>query len=172
MAAVPVAINGVIVDYYGRTIMGPVKIVGEMVRSDVGVGGGPIYPPEGGGGSPDHIWGGGNEPFPTPPIANVPGAPGYRPPGDHIWGPTDPRPTPPIYLPPGYPGGPTVPPGLQPPEVPPPGSPTTPVPPPEGSGGWPVTPIVPPPYVVLNYPGIGPVYVTPPASPAEPTPSR
>lgn len=51
--------------------------------------------------SPPGIWGGANEPFPTPPIANVPGAPGYRPPGvpthpiyypPGIWGPTDPRP--------------------------------------------------------------------------------
>lgn len=36
------------------------------------------YPPQGGG--PDHIWGGGNVPMPNPPIANVPGAPGYHPP--------------------------------------------------------------------------------------------
>lgn len=77
----------------------------------------PIYYPPG-------IWGGGNEPFPTPPIVIPPGSPGvpthpiYYPPG--IWGPTDPRPgyglpgqppgtwggagepfpTPPIHLPP------------------------------------------------------------------------
>ena len=47
---------------------------------------------------PPIIWGGGNEPFPTPPIANVPGAPSYRPPG--FWGPQPGFPTPPIYLPP------------------------------------------------------------------------
>lgn len=60
----------------------------------------PIAP----GGQPPGTWGGGNVPMPSPPIANVPGAPGYRPPtpGAHpehpivyppeIWGPTDPRP--------------------------------------------------------------------------------
>lgn len=46
MAEVPVNINGVIVDLYGRTIMGPVKIVGSMSRTDVGIGGGPIIPPD------------------------------------------------------------------------------------------------------------------------------
>lgn len=59
------------------------------------------------------IWGGANQPFPTPPIANAPGIPGYqppRPPGvpthpiyypPGIWGGANqPFPTPPIYLPP------------------------------------------------------------------------
>lgn len=91
MAAVNITINGVICDLYGRTISGPLKIVGEAMYTDLGVGGGPIFPPvqpPGGGGSPPGIWGGGNEPFPTPPIANVPGVPGYRPPvppGTGIW---------------------------------------------------------------------------------------
>lgn len=62
---------------------------------------------------------------------------------------------PPIYYPP------QVPPDLQPPQVPPPGT-VTPVPPPPGSPGWPTTGMVPPEYVVLDYPGVGPVYVTPP----------
>lgn len=99
MAEVPVNINGVIVDLYGRTIMGPVKIVGSMSRTDVGIGGGPIFPPPDGGngggdGKPPGIWGGGNEPFPTPPI----------------------------YFPP------QLPPSVKPPEPPAPGSPTTTVP--------------------------------------------
>lgn len=72
MAEVPVTITGVIADLTGKTITGPVKFLGSMVRTDLGVGGGPIFPPEGGGGGGDNkppgIWGGGNEPFPTPPI--------------------------------------------------------------------------------------------------------
>lgn len=82
MAAVKVTINGVICDLYGRTLSGPVKIVGEAMYSDLGVGGGPIVPPDTppGSGGGDHIWGGGNVPMPSPPIANVPGAPGYQPP--------------------------------------------------------------------------------------------
>lgn len=93
MAEVPITINGVICDLYGRTITGPIKLVGSASITGLGVGGGPIIPPDGGGGGgdkPPGIWGGGNEPFPTPPIANVPGAPGYRPPVG-IWpGPGDP----------------------------------------------------------------------------------
>jgi len=30
-------------------------------------------------------------------------------------------------------------------------------------GNWPVQPIIPPPYVVINYPGVGPLAVAPPA---------
>lgn len=78
MAAIRITINGVICDLYGRTITGPVKIVGEAMYTDLGPGGGPIFPeapPEGGGGRPPGIWGGGNVPMPTPPIANVPGLP-------------------------------------------------------------------------------------------------
>lgn len=162
MAAVPIIISPcVIYDKLGRTqevaaVMGMAQIAG------LGVGGGPVYPPEGGGG-PDHIWGP-TDPRPTPPIANVPGVPGYRPPGDGIWGPPGPWPSPPIYLPP------QIPPEARPPEPPPAGT-VTPVPPPEGSGGWPVNPVVTPAYVVFNYPGYGPVYVTPPSSPAAPTPT-
>lgn len=92
----------------------PVTIVGVAYLTDVGVGGGPIYPPSGGQppGNPPGIWGGGNVPMPTPPIANVPGAPGYNPPGSPpgIWGPPGPWPTPPIAFPPGWVGG--QPPGI------------------------------------------------------------
>lgn len=77
----------------------PVIIIGTIMYTDDG----PNNPPG--------IWGGGNQPFPTPPIANVPGVPGYRPPG-HIWDPT--FPTPPIANAPGVgpnPNPPNWPPG-------------------------------------------------------------
>lgn len=154
MAAVEVTISGVLYDKLNRTQQ-QVVLIGEGSLTGLGVGGGPMPPGQGGGGLPDHIWGGGNVPMPTPPIANVPGAPGYRPPG--IWGGGNvPMPTPPIYLPPEQ-----VPPEMKPPETPPPGS-TAPVPPPAGQAGWPVQPMTPPEYVVFNYPGVGPIYVTPP----------
>lgn len=52
--------------------------------------------------TPPGIWGGANEPFPTPPIY-LPGTPGQRPPG--IWGgANEPFPTPPIVIPPDKPG--------------------------------------------------------------------
>ena len=81
MASVPITIDGVLFDKYGRTTQ-LVRLMGEASITGLGVGGGPIMPPDQPGKPPggDHIWGGGNEPFPTPPIANVPGAPGYRPP--------------------------------------------------------------------------------------------
>ena len=159
MAEVLVQIRGTLYDLASKSSR-QVLLQGDASLVGLGVGGGPIYPPEGGGpGEPPGIWGGGNVPMPTPPIANVPGAPGYRPPG--IWGGgNEPFPTPPIWLPPGYPGA--GPPSVQPPEPPQPGSPPTPVPPPEGSGGWPVAPITPPPYIVVHYPGIGPVTVPQP----------
>lgn len=146
MAAIPVTLAGVIADLYGRTITGPVRIMGELSYSDRGVGGGPLPPGQGGGGGePPGIWPGPGDP-------DFPGGGGGggdgKPPG--IWGPNDPRPTPPIYLPPN------VPPALKPPEVPPPGTATA-VP-----GNWPTTGIVPPEYIVVQYPGIGPVVVTAP----------
>lgn len=80
-------------------------------------------PPGWGSGNPPGIWGGGGVPMPTPPISNVPGAPGYQPPqGGH--------PEHPIYYPPGIWGGGNVPmpsppiagvpgaPGYQPPQIP------------------------------------------------------
>lgn len=125
MAAVPITINGVICDLYGRTITGPVKIVGELVRSDVGIGGGPIIPPPGDKppGSPPGIWPGPGDP-------DFPGG-GYHP--AH-----------PIVLPPIIPGGPPINIGAHPehPIVLPPPPDTTPPPPgmavkpPPDSGGW------------------------------------
>lgn len=162
MAAVEVTISGVLYDKLSRTTR-PVVLIGEASLTGLEIGGGPM-PPGQGGGSPPGIWGGGNVPMPTPPIANVPGAPGYRPPGDHIWGGgNEPFPTPPIFIPPN------VPPTLTPPTQPNPGDPVTPVPPPEGSGGWPVQPITPPPYIVVMYPGVGPVTVPAPLT-AQPKP--
>lgn len=125
MAEVLVQISGVLYDKLSRTER-PVLLQGAASLLGLGVGGGPVIPPEGGGGLPDHIWGGGNVPMPTPPIANVPGAPGYRPPGSPpgIWGgPIDP-----------YPGHPLP----EPPQTPPEGPPDENgfiKPPPEG-GGW------------------------------------
>lgn len=156
MAAVEITIQGMLYDKVSRTYLQNVTIVGNASLTGLGVGGGPIVPPEGGGSEPPlGIWGP-TDPRPTHPITGLPGygPPIGQPPG--IWGPNDPRPTPPIYLPPEH-----VPPEMKPPETPPPGS-TAPVPPPSGSSGWPVQPITPPEYVVFNYPGVGPIYVTPP----------
>lgn len=153
MAAVAVQIRGTLYDLTKRTSQ-QVVLMGEASLLGLGIGGGPIIPPEGGGGDGDHIWGP-TDPRPTPPIALPPGYPGDPP---HIWGPTDPRPTPPIYLPPEQ-----VPPNMKPPQAPPAGT-TAPVP-----GNWPTTGQVPPEYVVFNYPGVGPIYVAPPphAEPAQ-----
>lgn len=102
MAAVEVTITGLLYDKINRTTQN-VVLIGEATLTGVGVGGGPIIPPEQPG-KPPGIWGGGNVPMPTPPIANVPGAPGYRPPGTGIW-PNPPEgqapiPEHPIVLPP------------------------------------------------------------------------
>lgn len=118
MAAVNVTINGVICDLYGRTITGPVKVVGEMMYSDRVIGGGPIFPqppeekPPGiwpGPGDPDYPAGG---PHPEHPIVIPPNKPDVPP--DTIWpGPGDPdfpggpHPEHPIVLPP--PGNPIQP---------------------------------------------------------------
>ena len=136
----------------------PVMIVGELFYTSLGIGGGPIQPPAGGG-SPPGIWGPPG-PWPTPPIA--PGGPppiaGWTPPGyhpSHPIAPGGPPPvaTPPIYYPPGIwppPGGPVYPAHPIAPGGPPPGiwGPTDPrpthpivipmppveIPPPEGGG--------------------------------------
>lgn len=131
MAAVNVTIRGMFYDPYSRVYYQNAVMVGEAFLTDYQVGGGPAYPPSvKPPGEPPGIWGGSNEPFPTPPI----------------------------YLPP------QLPPGVTPPIDPPkPGDPTTPVPPPAGATGWPVQPVVPPSFVIINYPGIGPVVVAPPA---------
>lgn len=73
-ASVPITISGVLADKYGRTLKA-VTLFGEATI------GAPDGQPPSGGGDGDHIWGGGNVPMPSPPIANVPGAPGYQPPG-------------------------------------------------------------------------------------------
>lgn len=78
MAAVEVTISGVLFDKVNRTTQN-VVLIGEASLTGIGVGGGPIIPPEQPG-KPPGIWGGGNVPMPNPPIANVPGAPGYEPP--------------------------------------------------------------------------------------------
>lgn len=158
MAAVLVQIRGTLYDLMSKSSR-EVLLQGEASLVGLGVGGGPIIPPEGGGGGGgEGIWGPPG-PWPTPPIHLPPEGGGGSPPS--IW-PSPGRPAHPIVLPPEQ-----VPPDMKPPEVPPAGT-TTPVPPPAGSGGWPVSGIVPPPYVVLQYPGVGPIYVTPPT---QPTPS-
>lgn len=79
MAAVEVTISGVLYDKINRTTQ-PVVLIGEATLTGLGVGGGPVIPPEGGGGdkpptSPGHpafpIWGG--------PGAGFPDKPGYPP---------------------------------------------------------------------------------------------
>lgn len=137
MAAVEVTISGVLFDKLNRTTQN-VVLIGEASLTGLGVGGGPMPPGPGGGGNPPGIWGGSNEPFPTPPIANVPGAPGYRPPEV-------------IPIPPDRPN------------TPPPGSPPVIV-----GGTQPVNPMVPPPAVVIEYPGIGKVVVPQPTATTEP----
>jgi len=148
MAEVPIQISGMLYDLLNKTtqrvvLMGNASIIG------LSVGGGPIIPPDtvppgGGGGVPPHpehpIWG--------PPGMELPPGSGFPPVAGH------PLPVPPT---------PPLPPEVTPPS---PGDPTKPVPPPAGSAGWPVQPMVPPPYVVVNYPGIGPVIVAPPATAA------
>lgn len=93
----------------------PVVIRGRMYRSDRHVGGGPIYPPEEGGGPPgdahpEHpiVLPPEEPPYPAHPIVIPPGFidgvhpehPIVIPPPLTIWGPNDPRPTPPIVIPP------------------------------------------------------------------------
>lgn len=89
MAALPVEIRATLYDLASKSSR-QVYLVGDLVRSDVGVGGGPILPPSGGGnGKPPGIWGGSNEPFPTPPIY-LP-----EPPPDPPTNPSEPKPPPP-----------------------------------------------------------------------------
>jgi hypothetical protein len=83
MAAIPVTLVGT--EYDPTSASGaagkPVTIVGEIHLTGLGVGGGPMPPlsiwPGPGKPThpiyyPPHIWGGGNEPFPTPPIVIPP----------------------------------------------------------------------------------------------------
>lgn len=138
MAAIPVVINNaVIIDYYDRVIGGPYKVVGNLARSDVGIGGGPIIPPSGEKppGVPPGIWPGPGDP-------DFPG--GGKPPGGGLPGA---HPEHPIVIP--------LPPNT--PNVPPPGSPPVIV-----SGTTPTHPIVPPSAIIIDYPGIGKVVVPQP----------
>lgn len=154
MAGVEVTITGMLYDKLNRTTQN-VVLIGEATLTGVGIGGGPIMPPSGGG-LPER---------PVDPGYGIPLPPDYKPPG--IWPSPGPLPHPehPIVLPPEQ-----VPPDLRPPEPPSPGDPTTIVPPPAGSQGWPVQPIAVPAYLVINYPGVGPVYVAPPLT-AQPKPA-
>jgi hypothetical protein len=91
VASVPITITGVLFDKYARTTQ-LITLMGEANLTGLGVGGGPIMP------QPPGIWGGGNEPFPTPPIAaplppwgNIPSIPppseGEKPPPEEGgWG--------------------------------------------------------------------------------------
>jgi hypothetical protein len=80
MATVPVILSGV---FYPKNKKDPPLVgtfVGNAAVAGLQVGGGPIEPPpDSGEGPPLVIWGGGNEPFPTPPIM-WPGFPNSPPP--------------------------------------------------------------------------------------------
>lgn len=108
MAQVPVMINGVLWDLYGRTGR-PVVLMGEASIVGLEVGGGPIYPPPVSGppGQPVHpIW----------------GPPGFNPPGPG--------------MPPGIWGGPVLPPPPDKPPEPEPPPVSIAVKPPPETGGW------------------------------------
>jgi hypothetical protein len=114
MSAVEVTISGTLFDKLNRTTQ-QVVLIGEATLTGVGVGGGPVIPPQQPT-PPDP-----NAPQPSHPIM-LPGMPGWGvPPGAH--------PSHPIALPgdPWWPKPPVQPP--QPPEVVKP-------PPPEGGWGW------------------------------------
>lgn len=115
MSAVEVTISGVLFDKVNRTTQN-VVLIGEATLTGLGVGGGPVYPPAGGGGWPSH---------PEHPIP--------------------PRPEHPIVLPPIVPGGPPIDIGAHPehpivlPPQPPdvvPSPPGIAVKPPPADGGW------------------------------------
>lgn len=143
MAAIPVTMDGVLYDLYGRTTQ-RVIFMGSASLTGLGVGGGPIIPdaPPATGGPPG---------TPTFPIA---GYPDFPYPGQPIYRPGYPGGAPPPNLPGGQPptggapGTPTFPiwgpPGI---ELPP-GSGYPPVAghplpqPPEGGGGEPPKPII------------------------------
>lgn len=108
MAAVEITISGVLYDKLSRTVR-PVVLIGEASLTGLGVGGGPIEPPAGGGqpplgiwGPPDMppgFWGGGMGPgvkpqprpehpivIPEPPTEPPPGDAAKPPPADGGWG--------------------------------------------------------------------------------------
>jgi hypothetical protein len=152
MAAVELTITGMLYDKLARTAQN-VVLIGEATLTGLSVGGGPMP-----GGPPPHVE------HPIPPV--VGGGPIIPPGGGQPpWYPGHPE----HPIPPAVGGGPiyppNVPPELTPPQPPSPGDPTTVVP-----GSFPVQPITPPPYIVVNYPGIGPVTVAPPLT-AQPKPA-
>ena len=135
MASVPIQIDGTFYPHArGGVPSQPIKgtMLGHASIYGLGVGGGPIFPPNGGNGG-----GGDGDAHPEHPI--------FYPPG--IWGPTDPRPSHPIVIP--------VPPDT--PNLPPPGSPPVHI-----ANTQPVQPMTPPPAVVIDYPGMGKVVVPQP----------
>lgn len=98
MAAIEITISGVLYDKYNRTGR-PVTIIGDASLTGLSVGGGPIMPPDQGGGPPPGIW-----PDPGPlPHPEHPIAPGGPPPS--VWPGPGPFPHPehPIVLPPDAP---------------------------------------------------------------------
>lgn len=109
MAAIEVTISGVLYDKLSRT-MRPVVLIGEASLTGVGVGGGPIIPPGGGGEPPLGIWG---PPDMPPGFWGGGMGPGVKP---------QPKPEHPIVIP-------------EPPTEPPPGGGEAVKPPPE-DGGW------------------------------------
>jgi len=78
MAAIAVTLNGMLYDKTARTSQ-PVVFIGMASLTGLGVGGGPIEPAPPEEQPPLVIWGGGNEPFPTPPIV-IPIPPDLQPP--------------------------------------------------------------------------------------------
>jgi hypothetical protein len=98
MSHVPITINGVAYPKNKKDPPMPVTIVGYAWISGLQVGGGPVLPPEieQPPDQPPVIWGGGNEPFPTPPIELPPPTEPPSPPeavkpppdgGGWAWGP-------------------------------------------------------------------------------------
>lgn len=82
MAAVPVQINCLVYPKNKTVAPFPATIYGVQWNPELGIGGGPIIeaPPDINPEPPLVIWGGGNEPFPTPPIHIPPDPPPENPP--------------------------------------------------------------------------------------------
>jgi len=108
MAAVELTISGVLYDKIARTTQ-PVVLIGEASLTGLGIGGGPIGPPQQPPGSPGV------------PIHPIWGPPGFNPPGPG--------------MPPGIGGGPIIPPDQPPPDLTPP-PPDMAIKPPPPEGGW------------------------------------
>lgn len=106
MAAIEITVSGVLYDKLNRT-MQQVVLIGEASLTGLGIGGGPIIPPD----KPGHPPGYPAFPIAGPPGVDFPDKPGY---------------------PPTIGGGPIIPPPIEPPP-----NPETPKPPPPGGGwGW------------------------------------